>query len=359
MIGSKNYLYFGGTNYLGLAHHPELIEAAQKVFAEFGFSSGASRLTSGENEILLSLESELAEFAEVEAALTLPAGFMSNQAVIDGLDDEVDLWVISIRAHASIRAAVKRTRKEVIEVEDLYDAKLSLRHDFDIPPDQNIGVFAEPIDALTGRVNRIDHLVKKAWAQDFIIIDEAQSFGVLGSTGRGAFEYFKVGRGHNLIRTGTFSKAIGTYGGFVLAAQKVVDLIKSRSEAYRGSTSMPPLLCAATRAALRLIHYDPKNTVVRLHENIEFLNQLLNKSKLVDPPDESDPYSAQASPIYYVLAFEDVSVKRMELFDKMICLPSMSNYFLGIKEMGLRFTIQSGHSRDDLQRLLRALTGVS
>ena len=356
-IGNAEYLYFGGTNYLGLAHREELFNAARNAFSTYGFSSGASRLTSGENEILLALESELADFAKVEAALTLPAGFMSNQAVLEGLDDEVDLWVISNRAHSSIRAAVKKTRKQVIEIDDLYAAELSLRHHpaIEADADLNLGVFVEPVDALTGRVNRIDHLIKKAWAQDFIVIDEAQSFGILGENGRGALEHFRVPRAQNIVRTGTFSKAIGTYGGFILAANSVIDLIKSRSDAYRGSTSMPPLLCASSRESLRLIRED-RSILSNLKGNIEFLNNLLVEAKLLErSPNGDGDANFQCTPIYYLLSFDNVSEKRMELFDKSICLPSMSNYFLGTKEMGLRFTIQSSHSLSELEALAQRL----
>src|ERR1700751_5980330 len=110
-IGGKDYLYFGGTNYLGLAQRRELIEAADKAFAAFGFSAGASRLTSGEHELLLSLEEELSQFAGAQRSVVLPAGFMSNQVMVDALDQSVDIWVMDRTAHASIQSALRTSRK--------------------------------------------------------------------------------------------------------------------------------------------------------------------------------------------------------------------------------------------------------
>src|SRR5262249_54662437 len=110
-IGGKEYLYFGGTNYLGMAHRRELIEATDRAFEAFGFSAGASRLTWGKNELLLSLEEEQAKFANAERSVVLPAGFLSNQVVVDALDEVIDIWVMSKQAHSSIQSALRLSRK--------------------------------------------------------------------------------------------------------------------------------------------------------------------------------------------------------------------------------------------------------
>ena len=89
-VDGVTYAYFGGTDYLGLAHRPELMRAAEKAFQSYGFSAGFSRLTSGESDLLLQLEDSLSEFARSEAALVLTAGYMSNFAVVDALDGVVE-----------------------------------------------------------------------------------------------------------------------------------------------------------------------------------------------------------------------------------------------------------------------------
>src|ERR1700677_3640700 len=88
-VDGIEYIYFGGTNYLGLAHRPELMQASARAFEKYGFSAGASRLTSGENDLMLQLEKELSDFANAESAVVLPAGFMSNAVVVDAIEDLV------------------------------------------------------------------------------------------------------------------------------------------------------------------------------------------------------------------------------------------------------------------------------
>ncbi len=349
---NRDFLYFGGTNYLGIAHRQELLDAASMAFLDYGFSSGASRLTSGENEILLSLERAFAEFANAEASLVLPAGYMSNQAVVEGLDAEVDAWVLPKIAHSSIKSALHQTRKPVIVAEWLDSSENSSwrdRHELGIY--RSIGIFSEPIDALTGKIKEINNLVNQASKRDYVILDEAQSIGVLGETGRGALQYFSLKPGSNLIRTGTFSKAIGAYGGFVLASKELIDLIKERSSCFKGSTSLPPLVCAATRASLRLIDNDASTTLMQLRQNIAHLNQLLRDCQFGPCLNNSNIQSS--TPIYYM-----PYVKGMErVFDTLpkrnIYIPSMSNYFPGVSEIGLRWTIQSGHRSDELNILVQ------
>ena len=346
-IEGKEYLYFGGTNYLGLAQRPELLEAACQAFSLFGLSSGASRLTSGENNILLSLEEELAQFARAEQSLVLPAGFLANQAVVDGLDDEVDAWVISDHAHASIKAAVKQSRKPVMVLDSCCEAESYSPGDrFGAGSFDRLAIFAEPIEPLTGKLVDIAQFYSRAGKNDFIILDEAQSFAVLGVSGRGALEHFALPANAGLIRTGTFSKALGTYGGFILAQTDIINLIKHKALCFSGSTSLPPLLCSATRASLRLIQEDAGSTVCRLQKNLDLLNQLLTESGFSTLNDA-------CVPIYYLPFSPDVVRMRNALPGNDILIPSVGNYFAGACEIGLRWTIQAGHTAEDLHKLIK------
>lgn len=348
-VEGKEFLYFGGTNYLGLAHREELLNAAREAFAIFGFSSGASRLTSGENEMLCSLEQELAEFAGTESALVLPAGFLSNQAVVEGLDGEVDGWLISEHAHASIQSAVRLSKKPVFTIRSerlLEPTAITGR------PELNacrvLGIFAEPVEPMTGELTDVGRLVAGTRSNDFLILDEAQSFGVLGDTGRGAFEHFRISSADRLIRTGTFSKAMGTYGGFILAGKSLLASIKQNSGCFAGSTSLPPPVCAATRESIRLVQQDKDSTVVSLKRNIIHLNQLLAGANLLSN-------AAHATPIYCLAFLDEYEHIRSELEKNHILIPSMSGYFTGKPEDSLRWTIQAGHSFAQLEKLVGIL----
>ncbi len=357
-IGGHDYLYFGGTNYLGLAHREELLAVLQSCFNDFGFSSGASRLTSGENDVLIALEHELADFCNSESAVSLPAGYMANQAALEALDADIDVWIISTRAHSSICSAVKHSKARVIrtDVADFYECQESLRTKFKVDKSQRVGMFAEPIDALTGKVQPIQKLLEQLEDCDYLVLDECQSIGVLGASGKGALEEFSLAPQANVLRTGTFSKAFGTYGGFVLAASSIIYQLKAKSDGYRGSTSLPPPLCAASREAVRLLKENPLDTVSKLKDNIAYLNALFGESAVLSEAlNWPSQYAFQSTPIYYLLGFSDVSERRKKLLDHSIYVPSMANYFNDGKESGFRFTIQSGHEKDDLARLVKGL----
>jgi 8-amino-7-oxononanoate synthase len=351
-IDDKEYLYFGGTNYLGLAHRRELFEASQRAFHQYGFSSGASRVTSGENEELLSLEAELADFVLADNAIVVPAGFLANQLVVDSLEEEIDVWITGKQPHASIVSALRLSRKPAMAIEfDSLQQHLPLREKLGLSKDARIAMFAEPIDPLPGRLIDVGALWAALGNSGYLILDEAHSLGVLGINGRGALEQFNLpAHAPRLIRTGTFSKAFGAYGGFVVAGTSVVNEMKERAAAFKGSTSLPPLVCAAAREALRLLVSDRRETIERLHANIQYLNDQLGQ--LCGKSAELPVFEPAASPIFYLPSAPCVSRARELLFERDIYIPTIASYFGDLCAIGLRWTIQAAHSRAELKKLV-------
>lgn len=346
-IDGKEYLYFGGSNYLGLAHRPELMSAAQSAFDQYGFSAGASRLTSGESRLLLELEDQLAALAKAESALVLPAGFMSNLAVVNGLDEQVDAWVVHKQAHGSIKSAVAASPKPMIEFD--YDSEESCGS---LAPDKSrqlrLGIFAEPVEPLSGKTFPIKQLVDFCTERDWLILDEAHSFGVLGAGGGGALEYFDLSS-VNLVRTGTFSKAIGTQGGFVLASAQVIEAIKMCSPAYKLSTPLSPINCAATLEALRILRTEPATTIDLMRSNISSINKFLTEHGYPE-------FKNHPSPIFNLPFSESVRALREDLPDQGIYMPMVTAYFADYCDIGLRWTIQAGHTADHLDKLRTEFT---
>lgn len=346
----KDYLYFGGTNYLGLAQRPELKIAFIAALNNYGLSSGASRLTSGENEALLGLEADLARFAGSQAALVVPAGFLSNQVAVEALADDVDGFVLSRHAHASIQAAVKHGGKQAVIDDTIFGGKLSepLRKRFDIPQSTRLAFFAEPIEPFAGRVLDLCPILSEMQPHDVLILDEAHSFGVLGKHGGGACEHYGMPAEAHLIRTGTFSKAIGTYGGFLLGTEKFIAGAKEKSLIFKGSTSLPPPLCAATREALALIERDHFALLEALRSNVAELTAGLRKLNAYD-------FVNDGVPIFYLPYSAAVARARDMMPARSIYIPTMSSYFAGFCEVGLRFTVQAGHNKEDIRRLIAVL----
>ena len=268
---------------------------------------------------------------------------MSNFAVVDALDGVVDLWIAHKQAHGSIKSALRGSKKRVI-IDDGIEQR-TLREKYNLPEGVTLGVFSEPIEPMTGALTNAQKLIDSVQRHDYIILDEAHSFGVLGESGIGALEHFKLSRFEHLIRTGTFSKAIGTSGGFVLGSEELIDRAKQHSNCYKVSTPPTPLACAATIEALRLIRTDRASTVERLHSNIAHVNKRLVEIGLSD-------YKDNQVPIYYLRNNPSLAKARESLKNKGIFLPAMTSYFADFCDIGLRWTIQAGHSVESLDELI-------
>jgi 8-amino-7-oxononanoate synthase len=346
VIDGHEFLYFGGTNYLGLAHHPALQQAASRAFEQYGFSTGASRITSGQNELLLELETELAALAGAEETALLGAGFLSNLALVEAVDHSVDYWLIDERAHGSIKVAAAHSRKPVIRYQKL--PSTSFHQEFRLPDQCILGIFAEPVDALSGALLDVKALVEHSSVNDFVILDEAHSFGVLGR-GAGALRHFGLPRTGRLITTGTLSKAVGTAGGFVAGSAQVITAIRQRSSCYKGGTPVSPVICAASLESLELIRKQPDSTVERLRSNVEHLNAALVQIGL-------EPLALNLVPIYSFDHSPAIARLREALPQNGIYVPSTGSYFGAQCPIALRWTIQAGHRAEDLDKLVSVIT---
>lgn len=338
VVGGKTFMYFGGTNYLSIAHRPELLSAASEAFYVYGFSAGASRLTSGETFQLLELEEDLADFAGGESALMLPSGYVSNLAVVDALDEKVDLWVVQSEAHRSIISALRQSTKPIKTAsKHELDEVLSARRQ-----KETIGVFLEPIQPLTGELIDVAAIARQLQPQDFLILDEAHSFGVLGNRGRGAAEHFHIQDNCFLVRTGTFSKALGAQGGFVISSGDVIAAVIQKSGTYRASTPLSPVLVAASQAALGLLRQEPETTINKLKTNIALMNAHLFRKGIQHSNDV---------PIYNLCGLSRLIEMEAALTKAGVFVPPVGKYFAGAGEIGVRWTMQANHSPEQINLL--------
>ncbi len=253
-IDGKDHLLLCSNNYLGLANHPALIEAACSATRDFGVGSGASRLVSGSMSLHHRLEEELAEFKGTEAALLFNSGYAANNGIIQGLLGPEDMIFSDALNHASIidgcrlsGAAIKiYPHNDMAALESLLlQAESTRRGRWLIVTD---GVFSmdgdkAPIDQLVALKERFD-----AW----LMVDDAHGGGVLGATGRGTAEHFGC-QGKIDLQMGTFGKAFGSFGAYLAASRPIIDVLVNRSRTFIFSTSLPPGVAAANRAALQLV----------------------------------------------------------------------------------------------------------
>lgn len=241
-------------NYLGLAGHPDLIEASCAATRRLGVGSGASRLVSGTMELHEQLEQRIARFKKTEAALVFNSGYAANTGILQGLAGPGDVIFSDQLNHASIidgcRLSEARTlvypHRDMVALESLLQAESNQRRGrFLIVSD---GVFSmdgdmAPLVELVALKDRFEAL---------LMVDDAHGTGVLGATGRGTAEALGCLAGVDL-HMGTLGKALGCFGAYLAADRVVIDTLINRSRSFIFSTSLPPGVLGAALAAFDLV----------------------------------------------------------------------------------------------------------
>ncbi len=253
----KEYSYFGGNNYLGLANHPLVREAAIKAVEKYGVNFSASRHTTGTADIHLELEKALAVFKGQEDAVVFASGYQGNSILLEILKGSYSTVFIDKSAHASIIAAIPADAVKVMYY-DHCDAS-HLENLLDHNKGSDPLVVTDGIFALTGEIAPLDEIypvVKKHNA--ILVVDDAHSTGVLGATGKGTPEHFNLHKAGKVFQTETMSKALGGYGGFISGTKDLTELIRERSTTYQASTALPPPIAAAGIASLKIICGHPE-----------------------------------------------------------------------------------------------------
>jgi 8-amino-7-oxononanoate synthase len=254
-IQGQRLLNLASNNYLGLAGHPDLARAASEAALAQGTSSGASRLVTGSSPLQAELEAEVARFKGCQAALTLTSGYAANLAALTTLADRHTVVFADKLNHASIVDGVllSGARHARFRHNDLDHLSRLLAEHRDVPrkvlvTDTVFSMDGDRAD-LAGIVSRCrDHGV-------FIVVDEAHATGVLGQ-GRGLAAELGV-EGEIGLSMGTFSKALGSLGGYLAGRREVVDLLTSRARSFIYTTALPPAVAAASLAGLRHVAAHP------------------------------------------------------------------------------------------------------
>lgn len=250
-------IMIGSNNYLGLTHHPKVIEAAQKALNEYGTGRTGSRFLNGTLDIHEEFERELAEFTNKEAALIFSTGYLVNMGVISSLLHKKDYAIIDRLNHASIVDGCRFSGANTVRYRhnDMSDLAKVLKN---VPDNSGKLVIVDGIFSMEGDIANLPEIVQIAKASGArIMVDDAHSLGVLGPNGNGTAAHFGLSDQVDLIM-GTFSKSFGAVGGFVSGEFEVIDYIKHIARSMIFTASLPPSVVASTRAALQIIKSEPE-----------------------------------------------------------------------------------------------------
>jgi 7-keto-8-aminopelargonate synthetase-like enzyme len=278
VLDGRELVYLGGCDYLGLAAHPRVVAALQAGLERWGVSAGASRATSGDTTEHRALEDELARFLQQEACVLLPEGWLANVALLEALAGEIDLALVDARAHMSLPSAARAAgvRQAAYEHADVDSLRAALGELGATRP----CVLTDGLFPSLGRCAPVDGILRTLPAGAVLVVDDCHGTGVLGERGRGTHEELGVADAR-LVLTGTLSKALGCYGGFVAGSAQRVEQVRARSSAYLGTTPVPPALAAAGREALRLL--EGGEQLAGLRRNVAVLRSALDGIGLAFP----------------------------------------------------------------------------
>jgi 8-amino-7-oxononanoate synthase len=273
--GDRELVMLGSNNYLGLANHPEVKEAAAIALAEYGTGVAGSRLLNGTLDLHVELEERLAQFTRRESALVFSTGFQVNLGVLSSLLGRRDVAVLDALDHACIidgcRLGFGRTLK--YRHNDMRDLERKLDQ---IQEGAGILIVVDGVFSMEGDVAPLPEIVRLARAHGArLMVDDAHGLGVFGESGRGTPEHFGVEDEVDLLM-GTFSKSLATVGGFVAGDAHVINHIRHTARSGIFSAALPPACVAAAGKALDIVEREPERRK-QLWENARYLKRELTR----------------------------------------------------------------------------------
>ncbi len=339
-------LNFAGNDYLGLSFHPEVREAAREAVATRGFGSGASRLISGDDPIMHRLEEELAAWKGFEAGLLVGSGMLANIGLLQALADRHTRLFCDRLNHASLVDGARLSGARVSRYAHLDMRQLEgLMQDSSV--ERNI-VVSDGVFSMDGDCADVAALLKLAEAHDtLLVLDDAHGLGVVGETGRGLSTEHAVAGHARLVEVGTFGKALGSYGAFILGTAEMLEGLRQRLRTMTYSTALPPAVCAASLAALHVLQQG--EVLRRLHDNIELFRRLAAAHDL-----PLVPSNTAIQPL--LLGDESTALQAADTLRQAgFFVPAIRPPTVPQGTSRLRITLSSAHRPEDIESLVQTL----
>jgi glycine C-acetyltransferase len=341
----REVINLASNNYLGLASHPRLNEAASAAALELGAGSGAVRTIAGQMSIHRELESRFAAFKHADAALMFQSGFTSNAGTVAAILTKEDVIVSDRLNHASIIDGARLSRAEiaVFDHRDPDHADRLLAET--AKPGRRQLLVTDGVFSMDGDIAPLPALVEVAERRGAIMmVDDAHASGVLGKGGAGTVDHLGV-HGRVDIQVGTLSKAIGVLGGFIAGPAHLIEWLQNRGRPYLFSTSAPPGVVAACIAALDVIADEP-DRLDRLWSNTELFKAGLHELGFDTGTSET--------PITPVITGDEerTQVFATRLFEEGVFCPAIVFPTVGKGVARVRTIVTADHTEDDLKTAL-------
>src|SRR5574337_404708 len=346
-VDGRAVLHFAGSDYLGLAGHPRLKQAACRATMRYGSGVAAARLISGNHDLYPQLEARLARFKGAEAALLFSTGYQANLGVISALMDSRDIVFSDALNHASIVDGCRLSRAEVRIFPHNDLAALERLLERERSADRRL-IVVDGLYSMDGDVAPLGEIVGLAERYDCMtMVDDSHGTGVLGETGRGTVEATGV-LGRIDIETGSLAKALGGFGAYVAGSRTVIEYLINRARPFIFTCALPPAVPATVIEALTIVEQEPERRQ-QLWDNTRYIRAGLREVGF-----EVNESGTQIIPL--MLGEPEIAMRFcQELLDRGVFAQGIRYPAVPRGTERIRLTVTASHTKADLDTALTAL----
>lgn len=350
-IEGRQMLNFNSNDYLGLANHPDVIQAAQDAANMFGFGATGSPLMSGYTSIHQELEYAMADFLGYPKVVLFSAGYLANLGVAQALLKRNDWFVQDRLNHASLIDAAQITGAELKRYPHLNNDKAEAILKEEI---NKIKLWAtEGVFSMDGDSHDLFSAALSAHTYNALLwVDDCHGVGVLGEKGRGILDTMTLSETEVPILSGTFGKAFGSCGAYVAGSETLIETIIQKARTYKYNTALPVPVIAATLKSLEIIKSEPWRRE-KIADLIYYFKKQCQQYELAEQAKFTD---SAIQPI--MLKTEEAALEKSAYLKECgIITTAIRPPTVPKNQCRLRITINSEHEREDIDLLIQCLIG--
>lgn len=253
-VGGKKQVMIGSNNYLGLTHHPVVIEAAKAAIDKYGTGCTGSRFLNGNLNIHEELEEKLAKYLGHEKAIVFSTGMQSNLGALSAICGPKDCMLFDSENHASIIDASRLALGTTFKYKHNDMESLEEQLEMVVNRFNRVIIVADGVFSMTGDILKLPEVVALAEKYGaYVYVDDAHGIGVMGHLGRGTMDHFDLTNKVD-FNMGTFSKSFASIGGVISGTAEGIDHVKHHARSFMFSASMPPSAVATVSACIDVIN---------------------------------------------------------------------------------------------------------
>jgi len=349
IIDGRSVINFSSNDYLGLAAHEFLKQAAAKACRDFGVGSGASHLVCGHHQLHHQLEAELATFVGAERSILFSSGYMANLAMASTFLTKGDLLLQDKFNHASLIDGAKLSAsqfKRYAHCDVEHAATLLNANEFN-----RCMIATDSVFSMDGDIAPLRQLqLLAANHQALLLIDDAHGFGLMGAAGRGALSSQGLSPVAEVLMMGTLGKALGCYGAFVAGDALYIEHLKQFARPYIYTTALPPSVPASVLAALSVLAEEGNTLRARLDANISYFKQVAGQHAVTLRP------SSTAIQVVIIGDSNQAVNISSALFNQGINLTAIRPPTVARGSARLRVALSAAHTFGQIDRLVELLS---